>query len=145
MQHYCEKLNDFETVCAASKLHAANLESRRAPRTVKQEQCFFNKLSKNALQNVMAYFNVRGIDFLKLRSINRKTKNAFMQEVQRRFTVDVTLDNVENMYLERVRTSLDAFVTEVLDLEEKWDKDNAGTTPGVINLPFPDKVWTALT
>ena len=36
----------------------------------------------------MSYFDYKGQDFMKMRTINRKSKNSYMQELQKRFNAE---------------------------------------------------------
>lgn len=82
MQDYVDKLGaEIEIVAQATKLYAPNINARKALFAIKTSERVFDKLSKNVLQNVMAFFDYKGTDFMKMRSINRKTKNSYMQEL----------------------------------------------------------------
>lgn len=75
VEEYVEKLSvERETLHEANKLHEINIHARKALRATKSQNRIFDRLSKNALQNVMSYFEYKGTDFMKLRCVNRKTK-----------------------------------------------------------------------
>ena len=54
---------------------------------------FFDKLSKNALQNVMEFFHIWGADFIKMRCINVKTKSAYMAQVSRSANIEKNFES----------------------------------------------------
>ena len=62
--------------------------SRRAQIATKTSLPIFERLSRNALQNVMSFFDYKGTDFMKMRSINKKSKLSYMQELLKRFNAD---------------------------------------------------------
>ena len=80
MEEYVEDLGGKHkaTLEAASKYYEPVIDSKRALMTIKTPTALFNRLSKNALQNVMEFFDYKGTDFVKMRCINQKTKNAYM-------------------------------------------------------------------
>ena len=80
MKEYVEKLGgaNKSSIKAASRYYEPVIDSKRALMTIKTPAPLFNKLSKNALQNVMEFFDYKGTDFVKMRCINQKTKNAYM-------------------------------------------------------------------
>ena len=55
-----------------------NRTHRQRVYEVKTTTSYFDRLSTNALQNVMEYFDTWGTDFIKMRCINKKTKSAYM-------------------------------------------------------------------
>lgn len=61
------------------------MQAKKAVRATKSQNRIFDRLSKNALQNVMSFFEYKGTDFMKLRCVNRKTKSSYMQELSKRF------------------------------------------------------------
>ena len=80
MEEYVEELGgaDKATIEAAASFYEPVIDSKRALMTIKTPTAVFDRLSKNALQNVMEFFDYKGTDFMKMRCINRKTKNAYM-------------------------------------------------------------------
>ena len=56
---------------------------------------FFDKISQNALQNVMQFFEQWGPDFVKMRVINKKTKSAYMGYVSSYAKLENYLDTVD--------------------------------------------------
>lgn len=79
MEDYIDKFHvDRQALEAAVRQDEPNMGSVRAPRAVKTSAKIFDRLSKNVLQNVMSFFNYKGSDFMKMRSINQKTKNSYM-------------------------------------------------------------------
>ena len=80
MEEYVEDLGgkDKATLEAASLYYEPVIDSKRALMTIKTPKKLFDRLSKNALQNVMEFFDYKGTDFMKMRCINKKTKNAYM-------------------------------------------------------------------
>lgn len=66
---------------------------------------------------VMAFFEMKGGDFIKMRCINRKTKLSYMQEVQRRFNIDRALQGIESSYIDKSRDAVQAFIKETLEIQ----------------------------
>ena len=72
---------DRVTVENAVSGHLANMDCTRVQKATKTNVAVFDRLSKNVLQNVMSFFDYKGADFMKMRSINHKAKNSYMQEL----------------------------------------------------------------
>jgi len=78
-QEYVERLGAEEQTLAELNAEMKPLmDSRKAARTTETSLRIFDRLSKNALQNVMSFFEYKGTDFMKMRSINRKSKSSYM-------------------------------------------------------------------
>ena len=70
---------------------------------------FFDKLSQNALQNVMQFFDRWGSDFVKMRCINKKTKSAYMAQVSSYAKIEKYLETVDPTYVAASRERLYEF------------------------------------
>lgn len=82
VEEYVQKLGrERDSLQFAVSHFEAIMDSRRAPKTIKTSTKIFDRLSKNVLQNVMSFFDYKGADFVKMRSINHKAKNSYMQEM----------------------------------------------------------------
>ena len=93
--------------------------SRRAQMATQTKLAVFDRLSRNALQNVMSFFDYKGTDFMKMRSINKKSKNSYMQELQKRFNADRMFSTLKEGYLEQSRQGLQAFMRASVTLPYK--------------------------
>ena len=89
------------------------MSRKRAQTAIKTKKHLFDRLSKNALQNVMSYFDYKGQDFMKMRTINRKSKNSYMQELQKRFNAERQFESLEPSFLEQSQSGLQAFMDSV--------------------------------
>ena len=100
MEEYVEKLGEYtEGLELVARHNEPNINAQRAPRAIKTLGNAFDRLSKNVLQNVMGFFNYKGTDFMKMRSINMKTKNSYMQELSLRFNAELSLKSVNANYV----------------------------------------------
>lgn len=89
MQEYMDKLNtERQILHEATELYSINKHARKAVRVTNPKARLFDRLSKNALQNVMSFFEYKGTDFMKMRCVNRKTKMSYMQELSKKFNAE---------------------------------------------------------
>ena len=79
----------------------------------------FDILSKNALQNVMVFLDYKGADFLKMRCICKKTNNAYMQELKKRFNAQKYFDSLNQEYYQKAKAEVSEFIENSLPLEFK--------------------------
>ena len=97
------------------------MHTRRAPctTTTQSKAAFFDRISKNALQNVMSFFEYKGTDFMKMRSINRKTKSSYMQELARRFNVERQISSLSAEFRSECEIGLKQFIWSSYLLESE--------------------------
>jgi len=82
----------------------------------------FSRMSRNTLQNVMSYFDYKGQDFVKMRSINRNSKFSYMQELHKRFNADRQYKSLERGFIVKSTKGLEAFMESSLKFESEIPK-----------------------
>ena len=83
----------------------------------------------------MSFFDYKGADFMKMRSINQKSKNSYMQELSKRFNVEIYLATINKQYLEESKRSLDEFMVSCKTLPDH--KPVQPPMPGNPVIPIP--------
>ena len=118
--------------------------SRRAQMATKTSLPIFERLSRNALQNVMSFFDYKGNDFMKMRSINKKSKHSYMQELQKRFTADRMLSTLKQGFLIQCKEGLKAFMQGSVRLPYTVPKRLMPADPVVHSIPLDDSTLSTL-
>ena len=133
MQEYLEKLGGANkaNIEAESKYFEPVFDTKRTNMTIQSKTAFFNKLSKNALQNVMEYFDYKGTDFIQMRCINRKTKNAYMQHLQNKFNAERYFQSLEAIYLEKNKETVNEFKQSCKVLKWEYSLDVQPRVPSL--------------
>ena len=58
----------------------------------------------------MSFFDYKGTDFMKMRSINKKSKLSYMQELLKRFNADRKLQSLKEGFLAQSKEGCEAFL-----------------------------------
>ena len=82
--------------------------------------CPFSILTKNALQNVMAYFRPWGRDFSVLRRVNKRTNAAYHDRLKQQVNIQTYMTNIT----ERVLEDTDATLTDLFAYAVSGKYDN---------------------
>ena len=99
MQDYVDLLSsEKQAIQHLSSYYSTVRDSSRSLRAKKTKKRVFDILSKNSLQNVMVFLDYKGADFLKMRCICKKTNNAYMQELKKRFNAQKYFDSLNQEY-----------------------------------------------
>ena len=116
--------------------------------TIQTKTAIFNRLSKNALQNVMEYFDYKGTDFVQMRCINRKTKNAYMQHLQNKFNAERYFLSLDATQLDQNKEIVNEFKQSCKVLKWEYSLDVEPRVPSLKKpksiLPTPQDVMLKL-
>ena len=120
MQDYVDLLSsEKQAIQHLSSYYSTVRDSSRSLRAKKTKKRVFDILSKNALQNVMVFLDYKGADFLKMRCICKKTNNAYMQELKKRFNAQKYFDSLNQEYYQKAKAEVSEFIENSLPLEFK--------------------------
>ena len=120
MQDFMEQLSsERATVEKLAAYYHPVKDSSKALRAIRTDKRVFDRLSKNALQNVMVFFDYKGADFLKMRCICKKTNNAYMQELKKRFNAERQFEKLNQDYLTKAQTGVTSFIQSCLPIADK--------------------------
>ena len=120
MQDFMEQLSsERATVEKLAEYYHPVIDSSKSLRAIRTDKRVFDRLSKNALQNVMVFFDYKGADFLKMRCICKKTNNAYMQELKKRFNAERQFEKLNQEYLMKAQTGVTSFIEGCLPIPDK--------------------------